>query len=119
MRRMLKFESFDNFDIEKTSDHKEKMNLRRKNIETLKDYFIELEDAGDLVDVKFVISTNYAGDHANQYKVSISSISSDIEDRINWKRIDSKYEVYWKRLGRLKLRGRSNILEMILVEKIN
>lgn len=112
MRRMLKFESFDNFNIEKTSDHKEKMNLRRKNIETLKDYFIELEDAGDLVDVK-------AGDQANQYKVNISSISSDIEDRINWKRIDSKYEVYWKRLGRLKLRGRSNILEMILIEKIN
>lgn len=112
MRRMLKFESFDNFNIEKTSDHKEKMNLRRKNIETLKDYFIELEDAGDLVDVK-------AGDQANQYKVNISSISSDIEDRINWKRIDSKYEVYWKRLGRLKLKGRSNILEMILIEKIN
>lgn len=112
MRHSVKFESFEDFNIEKPSDHKEKMNLRRKNIENLKDYFIELEDSGDSVDVK-------AGDHPNQYKVSISSINSDIEDRINWKRIESKYQVYWKRLGRLKLRGRSNILEMILIEKAN
>lgn len=105
---------FENFDIDRKKeikDHVDRMNLRREDINNLKDYFIELSDDGDSVDIKK--ETGVEG----QYIITITSFKSDIEERINWKRLNSKYEIRYKNLRRLKLRGRSNVLEIRLTKK--
>jgi hypothetical protein len=89
------------------------------NIEDIKDYLIDLEEFGDEVEVdgKPGNSINPFRNKPNYYNVTISSVKSDIEDRINWSRMLTKFELIQKRLRRLKMRGRNNVFEMTLKDK--
>lgn len=91
---------------------------RDPNIDLISDYFTELEDDGDLVSVTpWKVKGLYGAKDHDQYMVEILSIKSNIEERINWKRVNSKFKVAHKRLNRLKKIGRNNLLELTLIEK--
>lgn len=107
------FESFNNFNITKPDDHKQKMQDRRNKISEIQDYFIELEDIGDLV----VVNAKSSPGSKGHYFVQISSEKSDIENRINWRGVSDRFEILYKRMNKLKLRGRSNVLEIHLMDK--
>lgn len=92
---MKRFESFKDFNIEKPSDHKEKMNLRRQNLEQIKDYFVEFEDRGDSVFVNK--SSGYSGYNHKEFTLHtyIIEIISDLDIMrfLNMNRLKSKFEI--------------------------
>jgi hypothetical protein len=112
-----KFESF-NFINESNSDTKKELDKYYSNMELLKDFFFNLEDEGDEVTIlgKPGSTLNPYRKKPNHYNITIKSMKSNIMDRINWKRVDSKFKLVSKQLSRYKSRGRSNVLELTLIE---
>lgn len=83
------FESFKNFNIEKSADHKQKMDQRRSTMSEIKDELVEFEDRGDLVLVNSIATPGLA----NQYKITIFSKFDDTLSKINMKRLKSRFEI--------------------------
>lgn len=111
--------TFESFNIIKESlDTKGELDNYYSNIELLEDFLLDLKDEGDEVKVSGKPGEKLNPDRhgPNYYMVEIRSIKSDIEDRINWPRLESKFKLVKKKLMRLKLKGRSNVFEMVLTK---